>query len=75
MALTNNLRDFRGYRFAFCANSFCTQTLGKTQILRQRALIFGAFVHSDIYVDHIEIGIDTLRHASGPRDKVLGCGI
>src|ERR1700724_3663194 len=60
--------DFFRHMVAFRAQELRAQAFGKSDVLRQSPLIFGAFVSADIYVNHVQLRINTLRHAGGARD-------
>ena len=60
--------DFFRHIVAFRAQQLCAQAFGKPDVLPESPLIFRAFVSADIYVNHVQLRINTLRHACGARD-------
>jgi hypothetical protein len=68
MLVPHHFGDFFRHMVAFRAQHLCAEALGKPDVLRESPLILRALVSADIYVNHVQFRINTLRHAGGARD-------
>lgn len=69
--VANHLGDFFCDILPFDFDDLRTEILREPDIFLESTLILRGVVHADIDIEHEQLGIDSRRHAAGPRHQVL----